>query len=123
LQNDKSNPTHGDPGDPGYTLGDMCNELLISRGAPKEKYSKKTTKYRLAMPEELSPKHLNFINKGLTEGVLYVFIKRHDDIPNIKGHTLLSPKQADIILDVKEYIKSFDRSSQNKAGTYQMKIE
>ncbi|MGO8761383.1 MAG: hypothetical protein ACLP2P_15480 [Desulfobaccales bacterium] len=113
------------PNDPGYTLGDLHNEMLISRGATMEKYSKKTTKYRLAMPEELSSKHLKFINDGLREGVLYVFIKRDDDIPNIKGYTPLSPKQANIILDIEDNIMSFenDRSIQEDVDIYKRKID
>jgi hypothetical protein len=110
LQYDKSNPTHGDPGDPGYTLGDIWNEILISCGASKETYSKKTIKYRMAMPQDISPEQLNFINDGLTKGKVYLFLVDEHFAPR-KNSATLSTKQQNILSDLTKTRKAIDKYS------------
>jgi len=85
-------------GKPDYTLGDLQNEMLISGGAPKEKYSRKVTKVRIARPEDLSPEQLSFIKHGLNNGKLYLFlVKEHSKPPKYSALSSLSSKQMNII--------------------------
>ncbi|MFH1597248.1 MAG: hypothetical protein ABIG94_12935 [Pseudomonadota bacterium] len=81
---------------PHRTMGDIINKILISRGARKEKYSKKVRKVRMAGPQDLSPEQLNIINNGLRKGVLYLFFVDENSAP-LKSPAPLSSKQMDII--------------------------
>lgn len=68
--------------EPDYTIAEIINKILISRGAPKKKYSQKGPKLRMAGPEDLSSEQLNCINDGLKEGKLYLFlVDQHSDPP------------------------------------------
>ncbi len=105
MQDGKSDNTLGDPG---YTLGDLQNEMLISGGAPKEKYSRKVPKVRIARPEDLSPGQLNIIKDGLKKGKVYLFLVDENSAPPNNSAPLFR-KQQIIIYNLEDSIKELEK--------------
>ena len=110
LQDGKPDSTLRDRGDPGYSIGDIWNEILISHGAPKEKYSKKVRKVRMAGPQDLSPEQLNFINDGLKKEKVYLLLVDEHSAPR-KISATLSSKQQDILSDLTKTRNAIDEYS------------
>jgi hypothetical protein len=66
---------------PHYTVGEILKKISISRGSPKNKYTSKIGKLRIAGPEDLSEEQLQIITDGLKRGVLYCFYFPEDTSP------------------------------------------